>query len=88
MFEKITPLQWEYLGKPEGICILFFENEKAFHNALFWINIGNIPWEMLLMNINDNVVPNTVVIPANMLEKFQNPNQGMVGTFELTKIAI
>ncbi|EKE20454.1 MAG: hypothetical protein ACD_7C00575G0001 [uncultured bacterium] len=82
MFEKITPLQWEYLGKPEIICILYFNREKNYINALRWIYSDRIPWEVLEGKINGTVIPNAIVIPSDMLKKFQNPVRGMVGTFE------
>lgn len=81
----ITPLQWEYLEKPKSICILSFENDAAHRNALHWVDtIWRIPWEVLYVDVEkeDNVVPLTIVIPADMLKKFKNPVRGMVGTFE------
>lgn len=82
MFEKITPWQWGYLGEPKVICILHFSSGENYRNALFWIDLWRIPWEVLEWNVSGVVVPNTIVIPSDVLEKFQNPVRGMVETFE------
>lgn len=84
MFGKITPLQWEYLNKPNGICILRFENKKEFLNALHWVDtIWRMPWEYLLVDeYSDSIVPNTILIPDDMFERFHHPYRGMVGKFE------
>ena len=85
MFEMITPLQWEYLEKPKGICILRFEDEAAHRNALHWVDtIWRIPWEILYEDVKkeNNVVPLTIVVPDNVFERFCHPNRGMAGKFD------
>jgi len=81
---NITELQREYLGKPNGVCVLRFIDEAAFHNALYWVDaIWGIPWEYLLKDeYSDDIVPNTIVIPDNMFGIFHHPYRGMVGKFE------
>jgi len=85
---KISDLIWGYLGSPESICVLCFESEKSYANALFWIDVGNILREVLYEDEskNDNVVPNTVLIPAHLLQKFEDPSKGMIGKFKVTTI--
>lgn len=88
MFETITDLQKEYLGNPKSICILSFDDAQSFKDALHWVDtIWRIPWEYLLEDdVSDNIVPNTIVIPANMLEKFQNPILRMAGKFKVSTL--
>ncbi|MFA6183848.1 MAG: hypothetical protein WC682_01970 [Parcubacteria group bacterium] len=85
---KISDLIWGYLGNPESVCALCFESEKSYVNALFWIDVGDILWEVLYEDEskNDNIVPNTVLIPANLLQKFEDPDKGMIGKFNVTTI--
>ncbi|KKP68846.1 MAG: hypothetical protein UR66_C0003G0111 [Candidatus Moranbacteria bacterium GW2011_GWE1_35_17] len=85
MQNNITELQWEYLGKPKGICILQFEDGDTHMNALHWVDtIWRIPWEILYVDVKkeNDVVPWTIVIPDNMFERFCHPYRGMAGKFE------
>lgn len=83
MSRKITRLQCEYLGWPEGVCSLSFYDNSVFMRALYWLHMWEIPWEYLLKDeYSDKIVPNTVVIPDSVFEHFQNSNSKMVGKFE------
>lgn len=91
MFKKITPLQWEYLNKPNGICILRFKDEKTHKLALTWVDtIWRIPWEFLYKDVKKEnyVVPWTIVVPDDTFERFFHPHGGMVGKFEAEWLGI
>ncbi len=85
MLEKITLKQWEYLGKPNGICILHFKDKNSHINAPHWVDtIWRIPWEVLCVDVKkeNNVIPRTIVTSDVLFEKFFHPHGGMAGKFE------
>lgn len=90
MFKKITPLQWEYLNKPKGICILRFNDEKTYNRALWWVDtIWRIPWELLYKDVKkEGVALWTIVVPDDTFKMFFHPLRGMVGKFEAEWLGI
>lgn len=84
----ITDLQWKYLGNPGSACILSFEDTQSFKDAVYWADtVWRIPWEYLFEDVEgDSIVPNTIVIPADTLKKFQNSILRMTGKFKVTTL--